>query len=120
MTLTVEGLGDVLTIEAYRNLKDYSGIVYPIDPDKIVKETRPHTHWQNNGCGYADYGYHGCGRAWAALNDKIEIVALVYMEAGRCDDEKFSAYRQEAREQLAQFGEVISGMCSCYEFIRYH
>jgi len=108
-----------MTPEEFAKLTDYTGLVFPIDHEKLIQGTREHTSYQGNGCGYADYNYHGCGRAWAALNDKVEIVALVYMEAGRCSEEQFSEYRREAIEQLSQFGTVLSGFCSCWEFICY-
>jgi hypothetical protein len=30
---------------------------------------------------------------------------------------EFAKYRQACRDELAQFGQVISGQCSCFEFI---
>jgi hypothetical protein len=33
------------------------------------------------------------------------------------DAEYFAAWRTYARSKLAEFGEIISGMCSCHEFI---
>ena len=63
--------------------------------------------------------YRGCGRAWAAINDAGEVIALRYMDLGTANRRQmaFADHRTAAREELAALGSVISGMCSCTEFV---
>lgn len=88
--------------------------------------------------------YRGAGKAWAAISDDGHILALRYMglaptfcandpeilaECGRVrrcatteraarrkSDQAFAEYRTQCRAELAAMGNVISGMCSCWEF----
>lgn len=82
--------------------------------------------------------YRGCGRAWAAIAGG-KVVALRYMGAmplptladlGRkrmtkrarielrdLETRQFGEYRAKCRAELAQSGEVVSGMCSGTEFL---
>lgn len=79
--------------------------------------------------------YRGCGKAWVALNDEGEIVAVRYMsdhpeymvsdylrETGRkrCtyramelhraeESRRFGLYRDKCRAELALLGHVVSG-----------
>jgi hypothetical protein len=88
--------------------------------------------------------YRGCGKAWAAIVDG-RVVALRYMGnhrawfgaepevlarakrkrlcarsqlvAYRLTDIAFVEWRQRARAELKAIGSVVSGMCSCNEFL---
>jgi hypothetical protein len=71
-------------------------------------------------------GYQGCGRVWAAIVDG-RAVAVRYKERrtvmtgdGPTDNwggRSFADYRLAAKAELAQLGQVVSGTCSCWEFI---
>lgn len=89
--------------------------------------------------------YHGCGWAWVAMDEQHRIIAVRYMNrapyflasspdalarAGRkrrcpasqraADDlnaAAFAKYRLECRQELSQFGTVVSGMMSGFQFI---
>ncbi len=82
--------------------------------------------------------YKGAGRCWVAIKDG-KIVAIRYMgdspivslaDVGRKrwtraarrafairESELFAEFRLKARAELAELGEVVSGMASCFEFI---
>lgn len=65
----------------------------------------------------AEKQYRGCGKAWVAVNKSGEVVALRYM--GDFDEETtpFTDHRWQSRKELADLGEVQSGMLSCYQFV---
>lgn len=69
--------------------------------------------------GPAAPDYRGCGKAWAALNDKGDVVALRYMDTGKANNRQatFQEHRYQAKAYLAQRGTVVSGECSCWEFL---
>ena len=73
--------------------------------------------------------YRGCGKVWAAIVDEC-VVALRYMDQPRVkvpantecgflliQPLPFAQYREQARAELAALGAVVSGECSCTEFI---
>ena len=73
--------------------------------------------------------YRGCGRAWAAVVDGC-VVALRYMDQPYvkvpADNEigflrvkplPFTQYRETSRAEMASIGAVVSGECSCGEFL---
>jgi hypothetical protein len=66
----------------------------------------------------ASADYRGCGKAWSAVNDQGQVIALRYMDMGqaRVRDLSFSEHRTRSRAELAEVGRVMSGMCSCGEF----
>ena len=66
--------------------------------------------------------YRGCGKAWAAVVPGVEghyVAAIRYMDLGTANrrNMSFADWRNEARRELGKIGEVVSGMCSCTEFI---
>ena len=66
--------------------------------------------------------YRGCGKAWAAVVTGVEgpyVAAIRYMDLGTANRRSmtFADWRNEARRELAEIGDVVSGMCSCTEFI---
>lgn len=66
--------------------------------------------------------YRGCGKAWAAVVTGVErpyVAAVRYMDLGTANRRNmtFAEWRNEARRDLAEIGEVVSGLCSCTEFI---
>jgi hypothetical protein len=65
-----------------------------------------------------DSGYSGCGRAWAAVDEKGFVVAIKYMGDYYPTPEQptFGDYRLACRAELADKGEVVSGTCSCRSF----
>ena len=65
----------------------------------------------------AEKQYRGCGKAWVAINKSGEVVGIRYM--GDFDEETtpFTDHRLQSRKELAELGEVQSGMLSCYEFV---
>ena len=66
----------------------------------------------------AEKQYRGCGKAWVAINKNAEVVGLRYMHDFQPEEkEQFSEYRLKCRKELAELGEVQSGMLSCWEFI---
>jgi len=80
--------------------------------------------------------YRGCGKAWVATNKNAEIVGIRYMhdfepdltklpkdaktQIVETESNQFGEYRLKCRRELAELGEVSSGMLSCYEFIPKH
>lgn len=46
-----------------------------------------------------------------------ELLTMARAAMTAADSASFSAYRERCRAELADLGEVISGMCSCYHFI---
>ena len=75
-----------------------------------------------------DAGYRGCGRAWAAIDEDGVVVGLRYMgnyplpktlkaKQQGPRDMTFGEYREMCREALAAIGTVVSGECSCCEFV---
>jgi hypothetical protein len=75
-----------------------------------------------------DAGYQGCGRAWAAIDENGIVVGLRYMGSFPLPktlkakqqgprDMTFGEYREMCLEALAALGTVVSGECSCCEFI---
>lgn len=71
----------------------------------------------------AESQYRGCGKAWVATNKNAEIVGIRYMhdfEIVETESNQFGEYRLKCRKELAELGEVSSGMLSCYEFIPKH
>ena len=91
----------------------------------------------------AEASYRGCGRAWLAVKDGVPQ-RIIYMgdhairdydriehpdrrfKAGvrveyrrRDTSAEFGEYRARSRAELSTLGEVVGGMCSCYEFVRF-
>lgn len=49
---------------------------------------------------------------------KATAIAIATKELWMAEeDRQFGAYREKCRSELAELGEVVSGMCSCYEFV---
>lgn len=85
--------------------------------------------------------YRGSGKAWGAIKDG-KIIAIRYMHLDIDDQVKvetpdrrfkggvrvsykrldtsaeFAAHRERCRADLAQLGDVVSGMASCGEFVQ--
>jgi len=66
--------------------------------------------------------YRGCGKAWAAVvtgTDGPYVAAIRYMDLGQANhrERDFIDHREISRRELGEIGDVISGMCSCTEFI---
>ena len=68
--------------------------------------------------------YRGCGRAWAAVvtgTERPYVAAIRYMDLGTANrrERVFSDHREISRRELAEIdgATVVSGMCSCTEFI---
>jgi hypothetical protein len=73
-------------------------------------------------------GYRGCGKAWAAIDQDGVVVGLRYMgdyplpktlktKQQGPREMTFSEYRDACRGVLAAQGTVVSGECSCCEFV---
>jgi hypothetical protein len=66
--------------------------------------------------------YHGCGYAWAAIDQAGKLVALRYMDSLTLSskNESFATFdrrRTKALAELAPLGRVVSGMLSCWELV---
>lgn len=45
------------------------------------------------------------------------IASMAQYELEKSEKEEFAEYRNNCRQELAELGEVLSGQCSCYQFI---
>ena len=46
-----------------------------------------------------------------------ELLSMARAALAAADTANFAAYRRKCREELAKLGEVVSGECSCFEFM---